>query len=251
MVTYEPGVSHERRRRRRASSRAPSSSRSTSSTSCRRGARGYATCGDDDARAFAGHPPRDLDRARALFVNRREALRDHRRRTRRRRPPSGSARDVEIVVVTLGPEGAMALVDGELVRAPGFEMKAVDTTGAGDLLCAAFVWADLAGADVETCLALGGAVRITLGHRAHGRRRRGHAGAADGGRLDPRPAAARHRKGDTDMSTRLLALARGTSPRSSRAAARRAATPATTPRRPRRARRTRPRSTSPRPATSR
>ena len=39
------------------------------------GARGYATCGDDDARAFQAHPPRDLDRARALFVNRREALR--------------------------------------------------------------------------------------------------------------------------------------------------------------------------------
>ena len=38
------------------------------------GARGYATCGDDDARAFQAHPPRDLDRARALFVNRREAL---------------------------------------------------------------------------------------------------------------------------------------------------------------------------------
>ena len=37
-------------------------------------ARGYATCGDDDARAFRAHPPRDLDRARALFVNRREAL---------------------------------------------------------------------------------------------------------------------------------------------------------------------------------
>ena len=38
------------------------------------GVRGYATCGDDDARAFAAHPPRDLERARALFVNRREAL---------------------------------------------------------------------------------------------------------------------------------------------------------------------------------
>ena len=73
--------------------------------------------------------------------------------------------DVEIVVVTLGPEGAMALVDGEIVRAPGFEMKAVDTTGAGDLLCAAFVWADLAGADVEVALrwaVLYGSLSVTV-----------------------------------------------------------------------------------------
>ena len=35
----------------------------------------YATCGDDDARAFARRPPTDLDRARVLFVNRREACR--------------------------------------------------------------------------------------------------------------------------------------------------------------------------------
>jgi sugar/nucleoside kinase (ribokinase family) len=46
----------------------------------------------------------------------------------------------------------MARLDGELVHAPGFAMDAVDTTGAGDLLCAAFVWADLAGADAETAL---------------------------------------------------------------------------------------------------
>ena len=31
-------------------------------------------------------------------------------------------------------------------------MEAIDTTGAGDLLCAAFVWAELAGADLEVAL---------------------------------------------------------------------------------------------------
>ncbi|HYH89856.1 MAG TPA: PfkB family carbohydrate kinase [Solirubrobacteraceae bacterium] len=115
------------------------------------GALGYATCGDDDARAFQAHPPGDLDQARALFVNRREALVI----TGEATPEAAAERlgaDVEIVVVTLGPDGAMAYVDGRLVHAPGFEMKAVDTTGAGDLLCAAFVWADLAGADVELAL---------------------------------------------------------------------------------------------------
>jgi ribokinase len=128
------------------------------------GARGYATCGDDDARAFAGHPPRDLDRARALFVNRREALLI----TGEVSAEEAAARlgaDVEIVIVTLGPEGAMAIVDGDLVHAPGVAMDAVDTTGAGDLLCAAFVWADLGGADVETALrwaVLYGSLSVTV-----------------------------------------------------------------------------------------
>jgi ribokinase len=79
------------------------------------GARGYATCGDDDARAFRAHPPRDLERARALFVNRREASLI----TEEPTPEKAAERlgqDVEIVVVTLGPEGAMAYVDGSVVH---------------------------------------------------------------------------------------------------------------------------------------
>ena len=128
------------------------------------GARGYATCGDDDARAFAAHPPRDLGRARALFVNRREALVI----TGEQTPEKAAERlgaDVEVVVVTLGPDGAMARVGGEFVHAPGVEVDAVDTTGAGDLLCAAFVWADLAGADVELALrwaVLYGSLSVTV-----------------------------------------------------------------------------------------
>jgi sugar/nucleoside kinase (ribokinase family) len=44
-------------------------------------------------------------------------------------------------------------------------MKTVDTTGAGDLLCAAFVWADLSGADVEVALrwaVLYGSLSVTV-----------------------------------------------------------------------------------------
>jgi sugar/nucleoside kinase (ribokinase family) len=128
------------------------------------GARAYATCGDDDARAFEGHPPADLAHARAVFVNRREALMV---------TGAATAEDAavhlgalaEIAVVTLGPDGAMAFTDGELLHAPGHELPVVDTTGAGDLLCAAFVWADLAGADVQTALCwsvLYGSLSVTV-----------------------------------------------------------------------------------------
>jgi len=111
----------------------------------------YATCVDDDARAFASRPPGDLDRARALFVNRREA---------RQLTGHASAEDaaaklaecVPIAVVTCGAEGAVAAVDGELLSAPAFATEVVDTTGAGDLLCTAFVWAELAGADPQAAL---------------------------------------------------------------------------------------------------
>jgi sugar/nucleoside kinase (ribokinase family) len=134
------------------------------------GARAYATCGDDDARAFQGHPPRDLDRARALFVNRREACLI----TGLQAPDEAAAALgalVEIAIVTLGPDGAMAFVDGELLHAPGFEMRTVDTTGAGDLLCAAFVWADLAGAEPEVALrwaVLYGSLSVTVATGAAG-----------------------------------------------------------------------------------
>jgi sugar/nucleoside kinase (ribokinase family) len=128
------------------------------------GVRGYATCGDDDARAFAAHPPRDLDRAHALFVNRREALVLTGEQTVEKAAERLGA-DLDVVVITLGPDGAMARAGGRLHHAPGFPMDVVDTTGAGDLLCAAFVWADLSGADIEVALqwaVLYGSLSVTV-----------------------------------------------------------------------------------------
>jgi ribokinase len=163
MVTYEPGVSTSAAEVAAFSPRAAVVALDQLDI-VPPGARGYATCGDDDARAFAAHPPRDLERARALFVNRREALLITGEETAEK-ASERLAEQVEIVVVTLGPEGAMARAGGELVRVPGFEMETVDTTGAGDLLCAAFVWADLSGADLELALrwaVLYGSLSVTV-----------------------------------------------------------------------------------------
>jgi sulfofructose kinase len=41
---------------------------------------------------------------------------------------------------TLGHEGAMALVDGKIHRVKGFEVDAIDTTGAGDVFHAGFIY---------------------------------------------------------------------------------------------------------------
>jgi len=46
-----------------------------------------------------------------------------------------------MLCVTLGPSGAMLLKDDELVIEPAFPVKAVDTTGAGDVFRAAFIYA--------------------------------------------------------------------------------------------------------------
>jgi sugar/nucleoside kinase (ribokinase family) len=109
------------------------------------GARLYASVGDADARGAAGAAVPDLDRAHALLVNEREA-----RLLSGVDDPADAARrlaeQTERVVVTLGAAGALELSDGELHRAKAVDCPAVDTTGAGDLFAAAYVWADLAGA---------------------------------------------------------------------------------------------------------
>ena len=114
------------------------------------GAAAYVTCGDDDARAFARRPPAKLAGARALFVSKREALtlteesdvtpprsaraqRGARDRDARRRGRDGARRRPHHHV-------------------PAIATTALDTTGAGDLLVAAYIWGDLHGATPEECL---------------------------------------------------------------------------------------------------
>jgi sugar/nucleoside kinase (ribokinase family) len=48
-------------------------------------------------------------------------------------------------VVTCGADGAVAAADGEVVTSSAPRLEARDTTGAGDLFVAAYVWGDLEG----------------------------------------------------------------------------------------------------------
>ena len=53
------------------------------------------------------------------------------------------------------------------MHVPGVAVEAVDTTGAGDLFAAAYVWADHWGAGLDRAAALGGAVRVPLREGRH------------------------------------------------------------------------------------
>jgi len=114
--------------------------------------RAYVTCGDDDARAFAGRLPHGNTRVRALIVNRREAA----VLTGVAGPAEAAEQLSEIAdtaVVTLGPDGVVAVVDGRAVTVPGVDAgPVVDSTGAGDLFAAAIAWADLHGTDPEVAV---------------------------------------------------------------------------------------------------
>jgi sugar/nucleoside kinase (ribokinase family) len=60
------------------------------------------------------------------------------------------------IVLKLGARGAMyAGVDGELVRLPAYPARVVDTTGAGDALCAGFLASWLSGAPPAEALRRG------------------------------------------------------------------------------------------------
>jgi sulfofructose kinase len=78
--------------------------------------------------------------------------RDHERALRRiRRKHSGP------LVVTLGREGAVALDGDRFLLSPGFAVKAVDTTGSGDVFRAGFIVGVLNGWSIERTLRLANA----------------------------------------------------------------------------------------------
>ena len=153
MVTVDPGV------RARAGDLEPLSPRAIAVTLEQidvvpAGACAFVTCGDDDARAFAGRLPRVAAerRPRGLVVNRREAG----LLTGADTPEEAAALlapMAHIAAVTLGPDGVIAMVDGQTLHIDGTTGTVIDTTGAGDLFSAALCWADLLGASPDVALA--------------------------------------------------------------------------------------------------
>jgi sugar/nucleoside kinase (ribokinase family) len=117
------------------------------------GARAYLTCGDDDARAFAGRPPAGLEGIQGLFLGVPDAI------TLTGADGAEAAAEqlaetIPIVVLTLGARGLLAITDGRRVEVPDFDARpVVDPTGDRDLMCAAYAWADMRGAGVEDALA--------------------------------------------------------------------------------------------------
>jgi ribokinase len=113
------------------------------------GVRSYLTCGDDDARAFSRQLPPKPVGARALFLNAPDAL----VLTNTDSPVAAAERLgdwVATVVITVGADRAIAVTGGRHVEIPDFDTgPVVDTTGDRDLLCAAYAWADLRGADAD------------------------------------------------------------------------------------------------------
>ena len=104
----------------------------------------YAGAGHRDAERHASSLPAGISDARALLVNRAEAL----LLTGERDADDAALAlggTVATAVVTLGAEGAVAAEDGELVTVAAPQADPRDTTGAGDLFMAAYVWGDLAG----------------------------------------------------------------------------------------------------------
>src|SRR4051812_12324268 len=136
MVTYDPGI------RARAADVAALAPRAVITGLSQLdvvpgGARAFVTVGDDDARAFAGRLPGAASRATGVFIEHREALVLTGAGTAEEAAEMVGAR-VPIVVVSLGAAGAVACVEGKLVKVKGFDVgPSVDTTGAGDLFVAA------------------------------------------------------------------------------------------------------------------
>ena len=113
----------------------------------------YLTCGNDDAQAFAGRLPRDLDRGSALFLDT-DDLELLTGAGGHDAAVDALAAAIGTVVVTRGAEPALCVVDGERVECQSFDAgPAIDTTGDRDLMCAAYAWSDLRGADPRSSIA--------------------------------------------------------------------------------------------------
>jgi len=62
---------------------------------------------------------------------------------------------VDLAVVKTGPKGSLVREGGDVVRVDAVPARVVDTTGAGDLYAAGFLYSRLKGHELETCARIG------------------------------------------------------------------------------------------------
>jgi ribokinase len=74
-----------------------------------------------------------------------------------------------VVGVTLGPEGYVALVDGQVIERPAYDVDAIDTTGCGDVFHAGFTYGVVQGWDVEKSLDFGAWAAAMVSRKLGGR----------------------------------------------------------------------------------
>jgi len=65
---------------------------------------------------------------------------------------------VMALTVTRGEEGSLTAADGQIIRMPAFKVKAVDTTGAGDVFHGGYIFGLLQGWDIERVVRFASAV---------------------------------------------------------------------------------------------
>ncbi|BCJ97501.1 carbohydrate kinase family protein [Anaerocolumna chitinilytica] len=98
-----------------------------------------------------------------LFMNETEAI-HYGRKTDAREAMKDFAAYTKIAVAKLGKKGSIAYSGSEFHQAASYQVKAVDTTGAGDSFNAGFIYGYLKGKGLEECLAIGnacGALSVT------------------------------------------------------------------------------------------
>jgi sugar/nucleoside kinase (ribokinase family) len=116
------------------------------------GARRFLTCGDDDARAFSGRLPAGLF-ADAIFASGKDALVLTKTETYED-AAAKLAEAIDVVGLVLTAPDLLLVAGGRRIEVPDFDAGAIiDPTGDRDLLCAAYAWARLRGADLETGVA--------------------------------------------------------------------------------------------------
>jgi ribokinase len=108
----------------------------------------YATAGQRTLDRLGQGLPASAARVRAVLANHDEGL----RLTGETDAEAAALSLAELggtAVVTLGADGVVAAAAGEVVAVAAPRVEAHDTTGAGDLFTAAYVWADLAGLPLQ------------------------------------------------------------------------------------------------------